>query len=585
VRKKERLLLFVKRTLPPAAWVMAMLFLPVSATADGLTGFIDYTFDTVSTKTTDASGQSVRTESKDFLQRYSFLYQQTIFPKLKFEAAGVFERDLTKLKTDGVEVDSSNTRFRPYATLTIRDPMYTAGVGYYLREEKVDTSLTRATITEKEDYDAIFGWKPEGLPAIDARYTRTNIFDRDRTLVNSVKDYASLASRYAVKGFDFSYFGTYSDTKDKLIGQETVDAVHNARAAFSSSFLNGRANLNTSYNIIRDTVTVSSTGAGGSVQTEVFPFAGYSSVNDTPTIGALTANSALIDRNLTAGAGINIGLPAAGADTSRRNIGADFLTPATANELWVWVDRELPQAIADSFSWDVYTSADNFNWSFLTTVFPATFGPFQNRFDITFQEVITRYIKVVVRPLQATVTDATKFPEIVVTEIQAFLKRAVTGSERESFTSTSQISSTDFRYRITDRPLLFYESSYFLSKRDTGTQEISTLSNGISSARETRGRRRYRPFPTGFRRPISLRAFLPRPAGSRGRTARSWARNGPPISTMRPFSPHPSRRSRAASSTAGGTRRSAGNRDRATRSFSTAPPSFTRASTSISVEA
>ena len=109
-----------------------------------------------------------------------------------------------------------------------------------------------------------------------------------------------------------------------------------------------------------------------------------------------------------------------GGDTRERNIGLDFSLAQDVNTLRVWVDRELPATISGSFSWDVYTSSDNLNWSLYTTLSPAPFGQFDNRFEITFSSVNTRYIKVVVKPLSAAVQGASGYPDIFVTEIQAF---------------------------------------------------------------------------------------------------------------------------------------------------------------------
>ena len=112
-----------------------------------------------------------------------------------------------------------------------------------------------------------------------------------------------------------------------------------------------------------------------------------SSLSQTrPRLGALAPNAALIDGNLTASAGIDIGLPPLGGNLQPRNIGLDFLNPVQVNDLQVWVDRTLTPVVAASFSWDIYTSADNLTWTLYQTVFPATFGPFQNRFDIQIRE-------------------------------------------------------------------------------------------------------------------------------------------------------------------------------------------------------
>ncbi len=156
---------------------------------------------------------------------------------------------------------------------------------------------------------------------------------------------------------------------------------------------------------------------------QLVPFAGLAGINDTSHLGALTANSALIDGNLTVSSGINIGqAPSLSGDFRQRNMGLDFGVQTTVSTIYVWVDRPLPPVVVNSFSWDIYTSPDNQNWFFAQTVFPAYFSQFANRFEISFSTVSARYVKVVTRPLAIAVIPPPGFDvsNIFITEVQAF---------------------------------------------------------------------------------------------------------------------------------------------------------------------
>jgi len=61
----------------------------------------------------------------------------------------------------------------------------------------------------------------------------------------------------------------------------------------------------------------------------------------------LNPNPGLIDGNLTASAGINIGLPPVSGNTQPRHMGLDLLNVTEVNNLLIWVDRELPANIAN----------------------------------------------------------------------------------------------------------------------------------------------------------------------------------------------------------------------------------------------
>lgn len=456
------------------AFILA--FLPGGVWADGVNGSLDFLYSNVSSKTTDASGNAVKTETNSFNQRYSLLVDKTIYPNLSFTAGGLFEQDLSSLKSNDTDTTSSDTKLRPFANLTLSNPLYTAGIGYARREETLGTP---SVTTVNEDYDAILGWRPEGLPSFDMRYTRTNTFDTAHSIQDLTKDLLILGSKYIYKGLDVRYQANYTDSKDKLNRLETQDLTQTGRINYFDSFFNRRLSVNTSYYISRDDTTITSPGRG-LVNFQIFPFAGLSAINDTPIIGALSSTPALIDGNLTVSSGLNIGgLPPLGGDTRARNVGLDFLNVTEVNSLLVWVDRELPADISNSFSWDVYTSSDNLNWALFTTIFPAPFGPFQNRFEIDFSVVSTRYIKVVTKPLAPTVLGASAFPNISITEIQAFRQKPA-GEVKGTTSNTSQIYNWDSQMRLLDIPTLFYDLSYFFTRVDPSGQQRSILSNGFS---------------------------------------------------------------------------------------------------------
>ncbi|HUL29435.1 MAG TPA: hypothetical protein VLZ03_03185, partial [Thermodesulfobacteriota bacterium] len=238
---------------------------------------------------------------------------------------------------------------------------------------------------------------------------------------------------------------------------------------------------------IKTTSSAPPTAGGGTVNIQLFPLSGLSINDNTITPLTLGPNPALIDGNLTTNAGINIGLPPLGGDTRARNMGLDFFVPTDVNQLLVWVDRDLSSspAIADSFSWDVYISSDNINWThFAGPIHPAPFGPFLNRFEIDFPDVTTRFIRVVTSPLTLAVPGAAGFPDIFITELQAFVRQSVSGgtSGGASFKThrMTQNYYFDSKTRILDLPTLFYELDYYYTKTEPNGELRYTLSNGLS---------------------------------------------------------------------------------------------------------
>jgi hypothetical protein len=471
----------------------------------GLSGYSETEYDSFSTTSKDATGTTTKTSINSLRERVSLDLNTTIFPNLGLRAGGMFEKDISWNKTDGMNTKSTTTQLRPYFDLVFSNPIYTAGVGYNRREETDKATGSPSLTTVNEDYHAILGWRPVGFPSMDFLFRRTNTFDKTGVTENVTTDFFNLSSTYTYKGLYLQYQGTYIDTTDKLNHFETTDMIHTGRITYTDSFFHNRVSFNGSYNVIFDETTNTSTGAavGGTISSQIFPFAGLFLITNMPTMGALSPNSALIDGNLTVSSGINIGVPPLGGNADPRNIGLDLLNSTQVNELFVWVDRDLSSApaIANSFSWDVYTSSDNLTWTFQFTVslpppppppaFPTgvTFGPFQNRFDITFPNVVTtRYIKVVVKPLTAAaaalVPSFANPDRIFVTELQAFLKKPTSQVVKGPGAKTTRIThllNTDVRATILNIPTLYYESSFFFDREDPSGVQTYTLSNGLSA--------------------------------------------------------------------------------------------------------
>jgi len=473
--------------------MLVLLLLPSAALGQGLfqgvSGTLELNYSFLSTKTTDASGVTTKTVTNNVNPRVTLTVNTNIFPNLKLDAGVIFDKNITWFKTDGTSTRSDTTDLRPYINLTLNTPLYIAGIGYDRRQETVKTSGSPGVITVNEDYNAILGWRPEGLPIIDMRFTRTNLFDQKHNIQDTTTDYGLLSTRYTYKSLEVRYQGTFTDTKDKLNEVETKDFLHTGRITYSDMFFNNRVSFNGSYNISYEETNTTTAGIGGTVSFPISPFGGLSIINILDSPITLDPNPALIDGNTTTSAGINIGVPPLGGDpTILRQVGLDFLLPTQVNQLFLWVDRDLSTAtnVITFFSTNpdgirVYQSPDNLTWTQVIGV-TVSFGQFQNRFEIDLPPagVTTRYIKVVTRPLPSAVLPS--FPNIFITELQAFIKKPAEQVKGKT-TKLSHILNIDSRARILNIPALFYEFSYFLARTDLSgqpSQERYTISSGLS---------------------------------------------------------------------------------------------------------
>lgn len=458
-------------------------FMSDKASADGIRGFVELDYTKVDTESEDAAGLSTKTKANSFLQRYNLTLERSFYPYLKLIAGGIFEKNKSETKTNDLNTESTVTSMRPSIDLRLNSPMYIAGLGYNRREEKTSVSGASDVTNIRENYSASLGWRPDRFPEVNVHFLKTITHDKDRVIQDSEIDYITLSLAYkALRDFDFRYQLAYSDSDNKINDLQTRQFTHTGRATYSSRFFDNRVSLYTSYNITHQETETISRGTGF-VYFQAFPFSGLSSIDDSPATDALNPDAALIDGSVTVGSGINIGLPPVAGDTRERNIGLDFFNDTEVNTIYVWVNRDLPTAISSSFSWTVYTSADNLNWVPLTTVSAVQFGPFERRFEINFANVTARYIKVVTRPLtQAVALSVPSFQnpdQIFVTEIQAFIRRPVDDVKSKT-ELTSHVYNLNTRTRLLDSPYVFYDLSIWYSETQPSSISRYIVSNGIA---------------------------------------------------------------------------------------------------------
>ncbi len=462
-------------------WLLCTLLVPVSLFADGIGGRVELSYSHVNTETEDAAGFSTNTKSDNFLHSYHLNFQRALYPNLKFLAGGIFEQSISRGEDEDEESRSTVTTKSGTLDLRLGTHFISSGIGYSRREEKTSVDDIPSMTDVRESYSANLGLRPEGLPALDTILLRTYTYDKERVSQDSVNDSFSLGLRYEpYKNLDLRYQGTLIDLKEKLRDLEVVQVVHSSRATYSRQ-LGDRISVYTTYNHTRQETKTDAAGTG-EVLLQLFPFSGLSVISDTPSLVTLDQNPTLIDGNVTASGGMNIGKnPSIAGDTVFRHMGLDFVNASEVNTIYLWVDRDLPNVVSNAFSWDIYTSPDNQNWTLFQTVSSASFGIFEDRFEIRFSNVTTRFIKVVTRPLASgvIVPPGTDVSNIFITEIQAFLTKSAEDTTSKT-AQTSQVYDLNVKWRILDRPTLLYDFYYggFVSQPSDRSRHI--LSNALN---------------------------------------------------------------------------------------------------------
>jgi len=462
-----------------------MLAIPVltglwiaNAWAEGIRFNSDLLYTQSDTRTKlKATGETIDTDFYRFDQRYNLGLSKRFFPSLNFETGVIYEFNQLWSETEGNDIDIDEEILRPFVELNLDNPLYNAGVSFRKRkrEEKI-TNLPK-TRADRDEMSGSVGMTPGGFyPTWNLRYTRVNTYDDPET-IDQTEDTLLLDSSWRpLESLNLDYTYTRVDNEERILDFETLQQTHFGRIGFNHNFLDERLSMSTAYTINYNKFEFSSDT--GSVENPLSRSAGLSSLDNTPEDGpALSLNPALIDGNVIASAGLDIGTN--GDQTQQLNIGLDLGFPQAVDQIRVWVDRQLDTIVANSFSWAVYTSPDNTDlstWTLAATVAPATFPTFDNRFEITFPTVNTRFIKVVTRALSPTVPGSAQFPNIFVTEMQALVTQTGTNVTNKS-SVTDQNVNFNLRGRINARTIANYNLVYSQQDTDPGDDERTQLSN------------------------------------------------------------------------------------------------------------
>ncbi len=470
-----------------------MAALPAAVSADGLIDAIQGRQDAFanffSSKSTDtATGTTTRIDVDTVLSRSVYQLNYNLLPTLNLNAGGTTERNLTSVSGDVDDSETLGSRFRPYVWLTLRDPVFGATLGYELAEDKSTPERAQALTLSRESYTGGLSWKPVDLPFTHARFLRTTTSDGARHTLDTQEDQLFVRSEYAWRGFSGAYAGSYLDTLDKIREATTTQTSHDGRLLYALRLFDGRVSLSTEHRLRYTKIAFDQAAATGlpAALLAVSAAAGLSAIDDSPETDALAANALLNDDDTTSDAGINIGASQSGG--ARRNVGLDFGagTTPTVTTLRVWINQDLTPNAAGAFSWDIYTSANGTDWTFHAHVDQAPFGPFDRRFEISVPAVATRFIKAVTRPLSAANPDAAQFPNIAVTEVDAFVDRATARSGRANkpIVSTNRSHTFDATVVLMRAPSLHYRfaADYSVAETEGAAIEVParySVSNGL----------------------------------------------------------------------------------------------------------
>jgi hypothetical protein len=444
--------------------------------AANVDGYVELGVTDTEDKTQNAGFDPIESSSNRFLRRVNLQLSQQLFPNLILELGGFFENEDVRGESSAIgSVDADRNVLRPFIRVRLNTITLRGDAGF----DRTDTRTWVGPFSSREQRDTWagnLGWYPDNQNFIQLRYvhnddTLAGFPDSRRTSAGTSVD--SLAR--PTKWLAVQYRAFYDVQNDLTEGSRVESNADNLRLSFADAYWRSRLVIASDFNWSRLRSRQRSS-SGDDFDVRIFPAAALSSIDDTPDRGPLAVNVALIDGDRAVGAGINLGLQT--GDDRRRNFGFDLGVPQRMNVCFVWIDRELLPPQAQAFDWEIWTSDDNDVWTFRRALPSAPFGPFDDRFELAFEAVTARYVKVVVRPLSVTDPDANNFPVIQVTEIEAF-ERLPAGTTASEISRSQDRFTFNSRLRLLEREQFFYDLSYLRNDADDAGASVS-LVNGLT---------------------------------------------------------------------------------------------------------
>lgn len=445
-----------------------------SARGDGLSLAAEPIYTLSRTRVTDAAGITTTTDTQSLGQQYRLGLDKSFSEVLRWRASGTFLRDDSWSEIGQTSQDAARQDWTLSTGLGWGGQLLGGSFSYdrdtvdsrlELRAPGTAPARTRSPTLVSENYGAFVGWHPAELPSLDLRLTRADQRDEFRTTLDTSTTTAGLRLAFApVSEVGLTYATTYTSTDDRVSDSSTWSLGQNANATYRRTLFRDRSNVYLAYGLQSMISDTRATSPLGTVQTQRFPLAGLSLVEsfpETPQADTLKPNPALIDGNVTSGAGLDLGFQRTLAgDAAYRDMGVQM--PATldaVNVVHVWVDRRLPEAVWRAVEWTAYRSDDNIDWTPVPLGGPIVFAPFQNRFEIPIQRTQSKFLKLVTRPLAPTVTTDAALGAILVTEVQVFDVASAESVAGRRTTTTNAVSGT-VTTKLLDAPALTHDLSF-----------------------------------------------------------------------------------------------------------------------------
>ena len=348
--------------------------------------------------------------------------------------------------------DTRTRQIQPVGELIVN----TTNLHAQLRGEILDIKSSAGKVDSTRRIDRTSGqlvWEPTGLPALTLLGQRNATSD-SASAIHLTDDNALASLAYGWRDLHGTAGERYVRSADPLSGFDRKMTTHEGSLTYAATTFGGKLTMTAEGNAQLSQIHERSVGGKSTlIPTQQSIARALYGVDDTPNDDRdhpLSPIPALIDNNLGAGAGINLGPDG----ISFQNIAVDLGRIDRVDEIRVVVRDAAgnpPRNGGGPVTWDAYTSQDGDVWTPLPgaqTTFIAALSLYSVRFALTN----SRWFKVVNFGVNGEQT--------VVTEVQAYYHAEIAAGSERSSTQNFYVGTTSIVLQPVQRLRLTYNGTY-----------------------------------------------------------------------------------------------------------------------------
>ncbi len=366
-------------------------------------------------------------------QKYALSINRTFTPYLSGDAALHFDHQGQEM--DGVR--SYNSQMAPMGQLTWNTPWFTVGA---LGERQISQSDNSDQDITRDNGSLSFHTKNQTWPRLnlgldaDHLYTPENPADRD-IYESAVR--GGLSWQYGTQNFAYNANGQQTENANLAAVEQRTSQTF--RWNQNQAFLNQKLRVRSDYALSYLTSDYAKP-AGVPILQWVPVQRVFYAVDPSPQYSVLDSVTGLLDGNKTAAVTPDIEV---GQENLDGNIAMDFGSPKEIGTVYLYTNKKtLSPGV-----WTIYVSKADFygnemQWEALTDPVESRFDAAYQRFEISFPNTTSQFLKVVFKGTADT-------GRVAITELEAM--RSEVGRSHDFQQTSTQILSMNSTYLISDR--------------------------------------------------------------------------------------------------------------------------------------